>query len=147
MFWRRSGFCFRVITTCANTPLKSAKVTSGDMAQKAFRGRSADVMGRYRHVTSAHPCQNRLQGLLPDVILAIRTAPSTRSGSTWTKTRVSGQDDNHREGPTNGGRFLLLRGHSLARRSKTGARRRAEMPAFAGMTGNFRRNDRQPSQE
>ena len=54
--------------------LNSAKVTSGDVGLRVFWGRLADVMGRYRHVTSAHPCQNHLQGLLPDVILAKRTA-------------------------------------------------------------------------
>ena len=45
------------------------KVTSGDMALRAFGGRSADVRGRFRRVTSTHPRQNRLGGLLADVTL------------------------------------------------------------------------------
>ena len=36
---------------------------------------------------------------------------------------------------------MLLRGFFGARRSKTGARRWAEMPAFAGMTGQNRGHD------
>ena len=52
--------------------------------------------------------------------------------SLWRKDRPF---DKHPAGPTEGGRLLLLRGLFLARRSKTGARRRAGMPAYAGPTG------------
>ena len=48
------GFVFGGVRLAAILQLKSAKVTSGDMAQKAFWGSLADVMGRYRHMTSAH---------------------------------------------------------------------------------------------
>ena len=63
------GFVFGGVRLAAILQLKSAKVTSGNMAQRAFWGRLADVMARYRRVTSAHHRQIRLRGLLADVTL------------------------------------------------------------------------------